>query len=59
MHIPDLADATLVKTKVCVYSMTHSEEFILDKLDDDTIIGVNITNTLLLLVVIIIWSTRD
>ena len=37
--IPDLADAEVVKTKVCLYSMTEDEDFIIDKLNDNMIIG--------------------
>ena len=37
--IPELADAEVIKTKVCFYSMTSDEDFIIDKLDDNIIIG--------------------
>ncbi|MCH8004422.1 MAG: N-methyl-L-tryptophan oxidase [Nanoarchaeota archaeon] len=37
--IPDLADTEVVKTKVCFYSMTSDEDFIIDKLNDRVIIG--------------------
>jgi len=37
--IPKLADAEVVKTKVCFYNMTFDEDFIIDKLDEDIIIG--------------------
>jgi len=37
--IPELADAEVIKTKVCFYSMTSDEDFIIDKLKDNIIVG--------------------
>lgn len=37
--IPGLENAKVVKTKVCFYSMTPDEDFIVDKLRDNVVIG--------------------
>jgi monomeric sarcosine oxidase len=38
-YIPDLADGTVVKTKVCLYDMTPSEDFVIDRLNDTVVVG--------------------
>jgi monomeric sarcosine oxidase len=38
-YIPDLADTKVIETKVCLYDMTKNEDFILDKLTENIIIG--------------------
>ena len=38
-HIPELADAKVIKTKTCLYTMTADEDFIIDKINDNLIIG--------------------
>jgi len=37
--IPELADAKVVKTKVCLYNMTPDGDFIVDRLNDSIVIG--------------------
>ena len=37
--IPELSDAKVIKKKVCFYSMTTDEDFILDRLSDNIIVG--------------------
>lgn len=38
-YIPDLANADVIESKICLYDMTPDENFILDKLSDNIIIG--------------------
>lgn len=38
-YIPELADGEVIESKVCLYDMTTDEDFILDKLTDNIVIG--------------------
>lgn len=38
-YIPDLTNADVIESKICLYDMTPDENFILDKLNNNTIIG--------------------
>lgn len=38
-YIPELADGKVIESKVCLYDMTDNEDFILDKLSENIIIG--------------------
>ena len=38
-YIPELADGEVIKTKTCLYDMTPNEDFILDEISENIVIG--------------------